>query len=83
MNKQRIIRQLTWYEKIGDNLVGECELKNISISELQKLFGQPNDDLMLYCYQVNIDAAKYLQKFVIHQINLDKYDYFVESYNNN
>ena len=80
MRSQSIKYELTWFEKEGDALVGECSIKGISLSELQQLFKQLSNVPMVYCYPVLPCHVKYLQKFVQHKIDLDVYDYFIEGY---
>ena len=82
MNSNQIERRLSWYEKHGDNLVGEYVLDKVSLSELQKLFKQQSEDLMLDCYPVLPSHVNYLQKSIRHKINLELYDYFIESFTN-
>lgn len=79
MKHKEIEYVLTWFEKEGDEfIVGKCLLENISLEELVKLFKQPPEEKMVYCYNVLPNNVNYLQKFVKHQIDLDKYDYFME-----
>lgn len=46
---QTVARVLRWYEKNGDALIGERLLNNINLSELQRLFDEPQDNLMFEC----------------------------------
>ena len=77
---QEIKYELTWFEKQSDAFIGKCLIDEISLSELQKLFRQPPEEVMVYCYPVLSSHVEYLQKFVKHQINLKLYDYFIEPY---
>lgn len=67
---------LAWYEKDpGSNLIGSVKI-DIAMQELQKLYRL--DEEMIACYDVEPHHVSYLQQFTKHQIQLDKYDYFVE-----
>jgi hypothetical protein len=73
------VRVLRWYEKEpGNELVGEAELLGVSLAELQKLFRVPAADQMYDCYPVDERHIEYLRQCVRSEINLSKYDYFVE-----
>ena len=76
----QVIRELTWYEKDGDLLVGESILTGINLITLKQLFGLLPDDPMAYVYPVNESHIDYLQEFTSHKINLNKYDYFLDNY---
>lgn len=72
---------LTWFHKDeeGDEfLVGECDLEGISLDKLLKLFDQPAEEKMVYCYPLKPKQLDYVQKFSSHKIDLSTYDYFVE-----
>jgi hypothetical protein len=79
--QKKIKRVLRWYEKSGDALIGECELHGVTLGVLQELFGQAAENPMFYAYSVSNKQAEYLQKYCSkHQIDLNAYDYFVQSY---
>lgn len=75
-NVRRILR---WYEKDGDALVGE-QILNIDLRWLQKLFGESRDSLMFECYPVSKIQAKRLGKKMKCLLNLNSFDYFLESF---
>jgi hypothetical protein len=75
--------QVSWYEKIGDQLLGELILKNIDLLELKQIFSVPLDEPMIYVYPISEIHQTYLQKKIDqekidYKINLNKYDYFIE-----
>ncbi len=87
-----IKRVIMGYSKIPDEdgdcfLEVEYSLKPVDLQFLQKLFNiDPNDseavnrDLIL-CYQINKEQAEALQPYVIDGvIDLDKYDFMLECY---
>ena len=75
---QTVIRVLRWYEKNGDALIGERLLNNINLSELQRLFDEPQDNLMFECYPVNQLQARYLEGRLKQSFDLHSYAYFLE-----
>jgi hypothetical protein len=75
---QKVIRVLRWYEKDGDALIGERMLNNINLSELQKLFGEPKDNLMFECYPITQLQARFLQRTLKQSFDLRSYAYFLE-----
>lgn len=74
-NIRRIMR---WFEKDGDELFGECELKGIKVSELQERFNQYSSELMYDSYPVREEHVQFLQQYCKDEIDLNLYDYFVE-----
>jgi hypothetical protein len=74
-----VVRVLRKFEKNGDDLVAEFELEGIKLKALQRLFHRPSNDPMYLCYPVSKHHAKYLQKYVSEKIDVESYDYFVES----
>jgi hypothetical protein len=72
------IRMIRWYEKEGDQLVGELSLPNIRLTELQELFNESPDDLMFECYLISDQQANYFQQKINQKLDLDSYDYFLD-----
>lgn len=77
-NTQSVIRVLRWYEKSDDRLVGEAELNSLSLPELQKLFQESVDNLMVDSYSVSVAQVDRLQSEIAGLIDLSAYDYYVE-----
>jgi len=75
---QKVIRMLRWYAKDGDALIGERLLNNINLSELQKLFGEPKDNLMFECYPITQLQARFLQTRLKQSFDFRSYAYFLE-----
>lgn len=73
-----IIRVLRWYEKSGDRLVGETVLKTLGLPELQQLFEETSDNLMVDSYRVCTPQVDRLQNEMASPIDLNTYDYYVE-----
>ncbi len=78
--EKNVVRIITKFQKEGDDLLDEVELKGIELNVLQSLFNRPLDDPMYLCYPVSKTQAKSLQKYVNEKIDLASYDYFVECY---
>jgi hypothetical protein len=76
-----IERVLTAFERDPDDgLVGEWSLQGIELPELQRLFGVLDDDPMYDCFRVEQKHVGRLQQAVAHQIDLERFEYFVEAY---
>ncbi len=76
LRTERVIR---WFEKNGDELVGEIPLGEVELSKLQKLFNVSEDNPMYDCYPIKTKRQiKYIQKATQHPIEPCSYDYFLE-----
>lgn len=73
-----IIRVLHWYEKNGDRLVGETVLKTLDLAELQQLFQESTENLMVDSYHVSVSQVDRLKTEIAAPIDLSAYDYYVE-----
>ncbi|MGV0024219.1 DUF7683 domain-containing protein [Phormidesmis priestleyi] len=77
-NDHAFIRVLRWYEKSGDRLVGEALLDSLMLPELQTLFRESSENLMVDCYPVSVAQVDRLQKEMAEPIDLGAYDYYLE-----
>jgi len=75
---QSVVRVLRWYEKNGDRLVGEAVLNTVKLPELQMLFHEPLNNLMVDSYPVSMSQVDQLQSAIAQPINLNAYDYYIE-----
>jgi hypothetical protein len=75
---QSLVRVMRWYEKSDDRLVGEIVLNALELPELQKLFQESADNLMVDSYPVSMTQAVRLQNEIEEPIDLITYDYFLE-----
>ncbi|MEL4895744.1 DUF7683 domain-containing protein [Crocosphaera sp. Alani8] len=75
---QNISLELAWYEKEGDQFLVSVMLVGINLSELNNLFNLSPEDPMPYIYPVKEIHVSFLQKFLNVEIDLKKYDYFIE-----
>lgn len=73
-----VVRVLRWYEKSGDQLVGEAVLNALKLPELQRLFEESSDNLMVDCFPVSKAQINQLQKEMAEPIDLSAYDYYLE-----
>jgi len=74
-----ITRLIRVYEKQGDKLIRECALHDISVEDLEKIFGrQQNDPLFYLCYEIDKSHAQLLQPFSGEAFDFDKHAYFLE-----
>ena len=79
ISKPKIDRVLRWFEKEGDDLVGEKVITNISLESLQKLFGIDSENPMYDCYLVeSAEQINYLQNILNSELDTKSYDYFIE-----
>lgn len=77
----KIIRLLSWYDNKSDSLIGEIVLENIEVEVLRKLFNPSKEDPMVYMvYEVTKENISGVQQLTSHKIEIDKYTYFVEAY---
>ncbi len=74
----RVRRTLSWYERDGDALVGEVDLKSIPLAQLRRWFGLGASNPMADSFPVKAKQAEHLRAALGRPIHLDRYSYFVE-----
>ncbi|MGF1588486.1 MAG: hypothetical protein ACFCU7_04440 [Pleurocapsa sp.] len=75
----KIDRVLRWFEKEGDDLVGEKVINNVNLEHLQKLFKIEPENPMYDCYPVeSLEQIDYLQSLLNFKLDTKSYDYLVE-----
>ncbi len=78
-NDYKVQRFLRWFEKDGDNLVGEKLLPSLKINELQEIFKIDSDNLMYDCYLLETEAQfAYFRSKLDLLFKNDLYDYYLE-----
>ena len=78
LNSFLVKRVVRAYEKEGEHLISEFSLEGISLSELQDLFGESKQNLMVDNYLISSTQASYFQKRLNTAFNFDTFDYFLE-----
>lgn len=79
-NDYQVQRFLRWFEKEGENLVGETLLNDVNIQELQTLFNLESNNPMYDCYLLeNQQQFDYLQNKLNISLNNELYDYYLET----
>ena len=74
----RVRRTLSWYERDGDALVGEVDLRSIPLAHLRRWFGLGASNPMADSFPVKTKQAEHLRVALGRPIHLDRYSYFVE-----
>lgn len=78
----KITRQIRWYEKNGEKLVGEIDIPDFPNSELFQLIIPPQNDPLLYnCYQLDKVLLDRLNSILVFPLDydLEKNEYFLEA----
>ena len=74
----RVERFVRGYEKDGDHLMNEFLLKDANLSELQDLFEEPRQNLMVDSYPIPESHSDYFQQRLKVPLDFDRLDYFLE-----
>jgi hypothetical protein len=74
-----LVRSLTYFDKLTEEYIGSIELPKIELSELQRLWNQPDDEPMVYSYPIaKIEQIEFFERILERQLETEKYDYFME-----
>jgi hypothetical protein len=78
--EKSVERWVRWFQRDGEEMVGEIELRGATLSQLKQVFAPfPDDPLMYYCYPVEtVEQIKLLMAWLDGEVNLEAYEYFVE-----
>ncbi len=71
---------LNWYEKVGKGLVGEEPIKDLTVDQVLELFDAPFWNKLYHCWAMEPSQFELIQPKVNHQIDPEKYSYFIEIY---
>jgi len=75
----KVARVLRWFEKGGDEPIGELQLDQVELAKLQKLFDVSQDDPMYDSYLIETsNQIRYIQKITSFVLDTQSYDYFLE-----
>jgi hypothetical protein len=75
----KVTRWLRWFERRSDHLVGEAEIRGITLEELQAMFSIGADSPMYDCFRVEAPQLHRLERAVNVKIDLEQFEYFVEA----
>jgi hypothetical protein len=71
---------LTWYNKLGDNYVGDCLLPSVDEADVRREFDLDEAEPPGDCLVVGRDHLRWLRSVATGvQVELNEYDYFVEA----
>ncbi|MEH6474114.1 MAG: hypothetical protein V7727_00435 [Sneathiella sp.] len=73
-------RQINYYVKHGEDLVGEIVLPKIDVSELRTIFGVPDDDPMCDAFPMDENQVNELKRFVDFEWDAENFEYFLHCY---
>jgi hypothetical protein len=74
------ILEVSWYEKQGDNFVGSESMSEEIFSEIKKLLNLHESESITDAYPVSPPLAIFLVQHLKHQIDINKFDYFIEGH---
>lgn len=78
--QEAMVYFLTWFDKLGDNYVGECLLPSVGEDEVRREFDLDQDEPPGDCLVVGREQLRWLQGVAMGvRLDLDHYDYFVEA----
>jgi len=75
---ERSAPHLKYFDKQYFEFVGEIELLDVQDRYLKKIFGLDDQDPLLQSYSVTVKQKKYMERLSGLEIDLDKYNYFME-----
>jgi len=67
-----------YYSKKSEELLFEEDISKVGVASLRSIFEISEKDPMYDCYELTHDKALSLQKIIDIDIDIDKYDCFVE-----
>jgi hypothetical protein len=77
---QKVRRFLSRYRKGSDRPEKEeIDLSNVPLKILQGIFEQPESELMYVIYDVKSHHAKALEPYLSESLDLQQFDYFLET----
>lgn len=72
------VRHIRYFDKQTFEFIGEVEMDEINIKYLRKIFKLEDNDKLLLSYEITKKQKMYMEKLSGLNINLEKYDYFME-----
>lgn len=77
-DKLKLRRFLSYFEKNGEDLIFELELKEMDLELLKKIFKVKGDNPMYDSFEVYEFEANELEKIIKVKIDIEKYDVFLD-----
>ena len=71
----RVERILSAFPRDGEELVGEWQLIDIELGELQAMFDRPSDDPMYLEYEVKPEHVERLERATGQKLDLGQFEY--------
>lgn len=79
-NEQRVRRFLGYFLPEKGYFEGEIDVTYIPLEALKEIFRpEPDDPLMYYCYDVDDDQAKALQRYLDQSLDTTRYKYQLQA----
>jgi hypothetical protein len=73
-----VSREISWFEKDGDELIGDINVDHIPFDRLKEIFTPLTDDpLLYYVYSINPVQSSLLTEWVELTFDYTKYQYFL------
>lgn len=78
--KPNVTLVLNWYEKTGNDLVGEETINDLTLDSILDLFEAPFWNKNFQCWAIDDSHIASIQPHVKHHLDTQKYSYFIEAY---
>ena len=78
--KTNVTLVLNWYEKTGNNLIGEETIQDLTLDNILGLFDAPFWNKNFQCWAIDESHIEAIQPHVQHPLDMQKYSYFIEAY---
>jgi hypothetical protein len=76
-------REIQYFTKADESLVGEVELAPIELSALQKYFEAEQDDPIFDMYQIEPVDVAFFKPYTHLEFDFEQYDYWLAAFTNN
>lgn len=77
--RRHISRKIRYFDKTTFEFIGEFKMETINKKYLIRLFDLENSDTVSLSYFISNKQKVYLERFSGLQMDLSRYDYFIES----
>ncbi len=75
-----LVRVIEYFSNETDELIGELNLPQVELSELQRLWGAPPDEPMVECFSIEEEQAPFFREFAGIEFDFARYSYFLSAY---